>query len=48
MPPDILSMVNERLVVTRDSKNTYLTVVPVQFQEYDRLMSKPYGRPLKR
>ena len=48
MPSDILSMVNERLVVTRDSKDTYLTVVPVQFQEYDRLMSKPYGRPLKR
>lgn len=48
MPPKILMMINERITVTRDGKDTFLTVVPLQFQEYDRLMSKPYARPLKR
>lgn len=48
VPTDILTIVNERLQVTRDSKTVNLTVVPLQFQEYDRLMSKPYARPVKR
>lgn len=47
MPSDILMMLNERLKVTREEKDTYLTVIPIQFGEYDRLMSKPYKRPLK-
>lgn len=48
VPSDILMVINERLTVTRDGKDTYLVVVPLQFQEYDRLMSKPYTRPVKR
>lgn len=47
MPSDIMMMLNERLEVTRDTKNVLLTVVPIQFTEYDRLMSKPFKRPLK-
>lgn len=47
MPTDILMLLNERLVVTRSGKDEYLTIVPVNFQELDRLMSKPYKRPLK-
>lgn len=47
MPADILMMLNERLKVTRDGGTSYLTVVPVQYSEYDRLMSKPFKRPVK-
>lgn len=47
-PPDILMVLNERVLVTRRSKpNIPLTVVPIAYTEYDRLMSKPYKRPLK-
>ena len=47
MPDDIMMMLNERIVVKRYNEDTYLTVVPLQFSEYDRLMSKPYKRPVK-
>lgn len=47
LPGRILTMLNERLVVTRDKKNTYLTVIPIQYLEYDRVMSKPFKRPPK-
>ena len=47
MPGNILMMLNERLVVTRNNSKTFLTVVPIQYHEYDRLMSKPLKRPLK-
>lgn len=47
MPSDILMMLNERVKVIRNGEFSYLTVVPIQFVEYDRLMSKPYKRPLK-
>lgn len=48
MPTDILMMINERVTVSRSGDSIVLTVVPISFQEYDRLMSKPYARPLKR
>lgn len=44
---DILMLINEQLIVTRDGKTEYLQVVPVMYDEYRRLMSKPYKRPLK-
>ncbi len=44
---DILMLINEQLSVTRDGKTEYLQVVPVMYNEYRRLMSKPYKRPLK-
>lgn len=46
-PADALVIINERVKVTRNGNTEYLTVVPVSYDEYDRLMSKPYKRPLK-
>lgn len=46
---DILMFVNEYVEVTRGNNNTpnRLTVLPINYREYSRLMSKPYKRPLK-
>ncbi len=44
---DILMFINEYVVVSRDNINQLLTVVPISYTEYSRLMSKPYKRPLK-
>lgn len=43
----IMMIINEKLTVERNSNVTTLTVVPIRFDEYDRLMSKPFKRPLK-
>lgn len=58
MPTDILTIINERVKVLRVisvaagatgpmSRQAFLTVIPIQFSEFDRLMSKPYKRPVK-
>lgn len=48
LPPRVMMIVNERVEVTRGANDTvYLAVVPLTFEEYNRLMSKPYKRPLK-
>lgn len=47
IPDGILMFINESLAVERDGVLTYLTVVPLDYKEYNRLMSKPYKRPLK-
>lgn len=47
VPNRILMFINESLAVTRDGVPTYLTVIPLDYREYNRLMSKPYKRPLK-
>ena len=47
IPNRILMFINESLAVTRDGVPTYLTVIPLDYREYNRLMSKPYKRPLK-
>ena len=47
MPTDILLYINEVLHVLRGGNNCQLTVIPVSFTEYNRLMSKPFKRPLK-
>lgn len=47
MPPDILLYINEILHVSRGGKINQLTVIPIAFEEYNRLMSKPFKRPLK-
>lgn len=44
---DILMPINEQLTVTRDGTTEYLQVVPIMYDEYRRLMSKPYKRPIK-
>lgn len=51
MPLDILLILNEYVKVTRSSdagtaKEQRLTVIPMEYTEYNRLMSKPYKRPL--
>lgn len=47
-PTDALMILNEQLVFEDEEKITILTVVPINYTEYSRLMSKPYKRPLKR
>ena len=39
--------INEMVEVTRNDKKILLQVIPVKFDEYSRLMCKPYKRPLK-
>ncbi len=43
----ILMFLNESITVTRSNTSTNLTVVPITYQEYSRLNSKPFRRPLK-
>lgn len=47
VPDKVMMFINESLRVIRNSKDTYLTVVALSFDEYSRLMSKPFKRPLK-
>ena len=50
-PSDVLMVLNEKLEF-RDKGNSNLaaiaTVVPINYKEYDRNMSKAYNQPLKR
>lgn len=43
-PSDVFIVVNEVITTT---SNKYLQVIPLRFDEYIRLMSKPFKRPLK-
>lgn len=47
MPTDILLYINEFITATRGTNTVQLTVVPLSYNEYNRLMSKPFKRPLK-
>lgn len=47
LPKGIMFIINEMATVTRNGKPVTLQVVPIKFDEYSRLMSKPYKRPLK-
>lgn len=44
---DILMFINEYVEVMRSNSTIRLTVLPINYVEYSRLMSKPYKRPLK-
>lgn len=44
---NILMIVNEYAEVTRNGSISRLTILPISYTEYSRLMSKPYKRPLK-
>lgn len=44
---NILIPINEQLTVSRGDSTEYLQVVPITYDEYRRLMSKPFKRPLK-
>jgi hypothetical protein len=50
LPADIFMIVNEKVVLLDSLTATTFKVVvlPLNYKEYDRLMSKPYGEPLKR
>lgn len=43
---DIMMLINEFADVMRGENVIRLTVVPLDYREYSRLMSKPYKRPL--
>lgn len=49
LPKDMAMAINETVSVKRgtDTQETLLQVIPIKFDEYSRLMSKPYKRPLK-
>lgn len=47
LPSKLMYAINEMVEVTRNDKKILLQVVPVKFDEYFRLMCKPYKRPLK-
>ena len=45
----VLFILNERLVLTKSSSPTKVfVVVPINYHEYDRQMSKPFAQPLKK
>lgn len=44
---DILMVINEYATVTRGEQRVRLTVIPINYLEYNRVMSKPFKRPLK-
>lgn len=47
MPTNILFMLNEKIISGTTTKKTYV-IVPINYKEYDRMMSKPFGQPLKK
>ena len=47
LPSRLMFAINEMVEVSRNNKTVLLQVVPVKFDEYSRLMCKPYKRPLK-
>lgn len=46
-PTDVFIMVNETLTTDKNTSSKYLQVIPLRYDEYTRLMSKPFKRPLK-
>lgn len=47
LPSGIMMIINEIVQVTRNNNTVNLIVVPLRFDEYNRMMAKPYKRPLK-
>lgn len=45
-PNDVLFVISEQVIVKRNNKQTVLQVVPLNYMEYTRIMSRPYKRPL--
>lgn len=44
----LLYIINEKVVVTRNGKKIELLVKPISYDEYSRMSTKPFFRPLKR
>ena len=47
LPTDAMMIINERTTVTREGNSVELVVKPVSYDEYDRLMTKPFKRPVR-
>lgn len=48
LPSNLMMAINEMVKVTRGTtENVILQIIPLKFDEYTRLMSKPFKRPLK-
>ena len=47
MPSDILLVLNETGINTVDKVKRLISIVPINYEEYARLMSKPWKQPLK-
>lgn len=48
-PGDLLVVLNEKLEFKKDGTiKSIATIVPINYKEYDRMMSKAYNQPLKR
>lgn len=47
MPQDILLILNETGINTLDGVKRLISIIPMNYEEYARLMSKPWKQPLK-
>lgn len=47
IPEKIMMFINESLKVRRDNEEIPLIIIPLNYKEYNRLMTKPYKRPIK-
>lgn len=47
IPDNVLYILNEFVLVDRDGKDTTLVVLPINYLEYSRFMTKPFKRPMK-
>lgn len=47
LPSKMMIPINEMVEVVREGKTVTLQVIPMRFDTYSRLMSKPFKRPLK-
>jgi hypothetical protein len=47
MPQNILLMLNETGINTVDGVRRLISIIPMNYEEYARLMSKPWKQPLK-
>lgn len=47
LPNDILMILNEQIDVLRHNELITLQVIPISYDEYTRVMTKPYKRPTK-
>lgn len=47
LPSDVMMIINEMTTVTRNGSSVILTTLPIKYDEYARLMSKPFKRPVK-
>ena len=47
LPLDLLFILNESVLINDSGKTVITQVVPLRYEEYTRLMNKPYKEPLK-